>query len=172
MHAGTTVDAFLRDNLEWLVKATNWAKFSATASLGVIQKGQIKDSLQILSPYLPQPGQPRGSGNSIYCEGGALYALGIIHSNNGEAVRDYLLNYVKDDKTNEVVQHGACLGLGLAALATGDITLYEHLKEILYLDNAVSGESAAIAMGLVMLGSGGGWSPSNKKHFINGIHFI
>lgn len=31
MHCGTTVDAFLRENLEWLKKATNWAKFSATA---------------------------------------------------------------------------------------------------------------------------------------------
>lgn len=31
MHCGTTVDAFLRDNLDWLKKATNWAKFSATA---------------------------------------------------------------------------------------------------------------------------------------------
>lgn len=31
MHCGTTVDAFLRENLDWLKKATNWAKFSATA---------------------------------------------------------------------------------------------------------------------------------------------
>jgi hypothetical protein len=31
MHAGTTVDTFLRDNLDWLARATNWAKFSATA---------------------------------------------------------------------------------------------------------------------------------------------
>lgn len=31
MHCGTTVDTFLRENLEWLKKATNWAKFSATA---------------------------------------------------------------------------------------------------------------------------------------------
>ncbi len=38
MHAGTTVDTFLRDNLDWLSRATNWAKFSATASLGVIHR--------------------------------------------------------------------------------------------------------------------------------------
>ena len=31
MHCGTTVDAFLRENLDWLKKATNWAKFAATA---------------------------------------------------------------------------------------------------------------------------------------------
>ena len=40
MHSGTTTDVFLRDNLDWLGKATNWAKFTATASLGVIHKGQ------------------------------------------------------------------------------------------------------------------------------------
>ncbi len=38
MHAGTTVDTFLRDNLDWLSRATNWAKFSATAGLGVIHR--------------------------------------------------------------------------------------------------------------------------------------
>ena len=38
MHAGTTRDTFLRENLEWLSRATNWAKFSATAGLGVIHK--------------------------------------------------------------------------------------------------------------------------------------
>ena len=41
MHAGTTVDAFLRDNLEWLSRATNWAKFGATAGLGVIHRGHL-----------------------------------------------------------------------------------------------------------------------------------
>ncbi len=38
MHAGTSVDVFLRENLEWLGRATNWAKFSAVASLGVIHR--------------------------------------------------------------------------------------------------------------------------------------
>lgn len=36
--SGTTVDTFLRENMEWLSRATNWAKFSATAGLGVIHK--------------------------------------------------------------------------------------------------------------------------------------
>lgn len=30
-----------RENLEWLARATNWAKFTATASLGVIHKVNI-----------------------------------------------------------------------------------------------------------------------------------
>lgn len=41
MHSGTTVDSFLRDNLEWLSRATNWAKFGATAGLGVIHRGHL-----------------------------------------------------------------------------------------------------------------------------------
>lgn len=41
MHAGTTRDTFLRENLEWLKTATNWAMFGATASLGVIHHGHL-----------------------------------------------------------------------------------------------------------------------------------
>jgi 26S proteasome regulatory subunit N2 len=54
IHAGTSVHQFLHDNLDWLARATNWAKFSATASLGVIHKGNLKDSRNVLSKYLPQ----------------------------------------------------------------------------------------------------------------------
>ena len=35
----------MRDNLDWLARATNWDKLSATASLGVIHRGHEKDSL-------------------------------------------------------------------------------------------------------------------------------
>jgi 26S proteasome regulatory subunit N2 len=160
MHAGTTVDQFLRNNLEWLGKASNWAKFSATASLGVIHKGQIKESLNILQPYLPSAvGGPNttnrnapGAG-SVYSEGGALFALGIIHSNHGDNMTELLSNIVINQAANPVVQHGACFGLGLSAMATGNESLYEKLRDILYLDNAVSGEAAGVAMGLVMMGS-------------------
>lgn len=51
MHNGTTCDdflrfenfiqkqyVFLRDNLDWISKATNWNKFNAVASLGLIHK--------------------------------------------------------------------------------------------------------------------------------------
>jgi 26S proteasome regulatory subunit N2 len=54
MYSGTTTDTFLRENFEWLRQATNWAKFSAIASLGVIQKGQISSSKTILDIYLPK----------------------------------------------------------------------------------------------------------------------
>ena len=39
MCAGTSDDSFLRDNLTWVAKATNWGKFSAVACLGVIHHG-------------------------------------------------------------------------------------------------------------------------------------
>ena len=35
-HFGTMSDISLRENLDWLKRASNWAKFTATASLGVI----------------------------------------------------------------------------------------------------------------------------------------
>jgi len=148
MHCGTTSDTFLRNNLEWLARATNWAKFTATASLGVIHKGHEKESLKLMSSYLPKDG---GSG-SAYQEGGGLYALGLIHSNHGESIKGYLLQQLKNS-TTDMVRHGGCLGLGLAAMGTQQNDIYEQLKFNLYQDDAVTGEAAGIAMGLVMLGS-------------------
>eukprot|EP01102_Stenamoeba_stenopodia_P013510 TRINITY_DN4394_c0_g1_i1.p1 TRINITY_DN4394_c0_g1~~TRINITY_DN4394_c0_g1_i1.p1 ORF type:complete len:951 (-),score=235.34 TRINITY_DN4394_c0_g1_i1:34-2886(-) len=149
MHAGTTTDTFLRENLEWLSRATNWAKFSATAGLGVIHKGHLKEGKSLLGPYLPQ----QNVSSSPYSEGGALYALGIIHANHGESITKYLLNALHQATTDEVTQHGACLGLGVAAMATGNDEIYENLKNVLYGDSAVAGEAAGLAMGLVMLGT-------------------
>ena len=56
MSAGTTADSFLRDNLEWLSRATNWGKFTATATLGVIHRGHVKQAMSLMAPYLPQQG--------------------------------------------------------------------------------------------------------------------
>lgn len=90
---------------------------------------------------------------------------------------DYLLNQSKDANV-DAVKHGACLGLGLAAMGTAREDIYEQLKLNLFQDDAVtglssyfctiwlieliiftpslnsSGEAAGIAMGLVMLGTG------------------
>ena len=38
----TKNDAFLKENIEWCAKATNWARFAATASLGAIHMGNTK----------------------------------------------------------------------------------------------------------------------------------
>ncbi|XP_041981183.1 26S proteasome non-ATPase regulatory subunit 1 [Aricia agestis] len=148
MHAGTTSDTFLRDNLEWLARATNWAKLTVTASLGVIHRGHENESLALMQSYLPKEAGP----SSGYSEGGGLYALGLIHANHGANIIDYLLTQLKDAQ-NEMVRHGGCLGLGLAAMGTHRQDVYEQLKFNLYQDDAVTGEAAGIAMGMVMLGS-------------------
>lgn len=153
MHYGTTSDTFLRENLEWLGKAVNWAKFTATASLGVIHHGHEKDALHLLAPYLPKTPAPATQTTAGYTEGGALYALGLIYANHGLSIIDYLLNHLKEIHYNEAIRHGACLGVGLAAMGTNRVDIYNQLKFFLYQDDAITGEAAGIAMGLVMLGS-------------------
>ncbi|KAK6161426.1 hypothetical protein DH2020_004807 [Rehmannia glutinosa] len=150
MHAGTTVDTFLRENLDWLSRATNWAKFSATAGLGVIHGGHLQQGRSLMAPYLPQGGA--GGGGSPYSEGGALYALGLIHANHGEGIKQFLRESLRSTNV-EVIQHGACLGLGLAALGTADNDIFDDIKNVLYTDSAVAGEAAGISMGLLMVGT-------------------
>lgn len=150
MQAGTTNDSFLRKNLDWLAKSNHWAKFTATASLGVVHKGQVAESMSLLSTYLPN-----GTTRSPYSEGGAFYALGLIHANQKNAsTESFLLQSLSTSQGNEVLQVGACLGLGLTALATKSAPVYEALRNVLFLDSAVAGEAAGYAMGLVMAGSG------------------
>jgi len=149
MHSGTTHDQFLRDNLDWLSRATNWAKLSATATLGVIHRGHEKESLSLMQSYLPKDSAGTSSG---YAEGGGLYALGLIHANHGGDITEYLLGQVKE-ATSEQIKHGGCLGLGLAAMGTHRGDVYEQLKFCLYQDDAVTGEAAGLGMGLVELGS-------------------
>ena len=90
--------------------------------------------------------------SSGYAEGGGLYALGLIHANHGGEITEYLLKQVKEGG-NEQIRHGGCLGLGLAAMGTHRSDVYEQLKFNLYQDDAVTGEAAGLAMGLVELGS-------------------
>jgi len=117
MHAGTTVDSFIRDNLDWLGRATNWSKFSATAALGVIHRGHLSQGMKLLAPYLP--GSASGASSSPYTEGGSLFGLGLIFANHGRSVDKFLLGQLQD-ANDEVVQHGAALGLGVAGIATAD----------------------------------------------------
>mmetsp|Transcript_62041 Transcript_62041/g.147835 ORF Transcript_62041/g.147835 Transcript_62041/m.147835 type:complete len:1013 (-) Transcript_62041:62-3100(-) len=149
MHCGTTVDTFVTENMDWLKRATNWAKFSATACVGMMHKGCINNSRNVMKEYLPKP----GISSSPFSEGGALYALGLIHANHGEGILKYLSEALRNANNNETIQHGACLGLGLAGMASGNEELYEDLRVVLFSDNAVAGEAAGLAMGLVMLGT-------------------
>ncbi|OBA23346.1 hypothetical protein METBIDRAFT_76377 [Metschnikowia bicuspidata var. bicuspidata NRRL YB-4993] len=154
MHMGTTDDSFFRKNLDWLGKASNWSKFSATAALGVIHKGNLSQGRNILKPYLP------GSTGSAYTRGGSLFGLGLIFAGHGRETIDYLKLFIDESgnsagtANSDVVSHGACLGSGVAGMGSNSESLYEALKVVLYSDSAVSGQAAGLAMGLVMLGSG------------------
>ncbi|ANQ10076.1 26S proteasome subunit [Plasmodium coatneyi] len=167
MQTGTTCDVFLRSNIEWLSKAINWAKFSSTASLGVVYKGHVNESFIVLSSHLPCNDVTRQITNNmnvgispsgVYSEGGSLYALGLIHANyntNDKKVKNFLLAQLKLNVNDEVLQHGCCLGLGLVCMGENDDEqVYDELKGVMYSDSAVAGESAAYAIGLLKLGSG------------------
>ncbi|PHJ24016.1 26s proteasome subunit [Cystoisospora suis] len=154
MQAGTSCDVFLRWNLDWMARASNWARFSATASLGVVHKGHVRDGMKLLRTYLPSSAS--SSSSSPYSEGGAFYALGIINANQqSSSIREYLLQQLQAAGTSsEPKQQGCCLGLGLVCLGNhDDAEVYEALKGVLFLDSAVAGEAAAIAVGLLLLGS-------------------
>ena len=101
-----------------------------------------------MAPYLGN----NGPTHSPFSEGGALYALGLIHTNHGESIKPFLLESLRAT-TSEIVQHGACLGLGLAAIGTADEEVFEEVKQVLYTDSAVAGEAAGISMGLLMVGT-------------------
>ncbi|GAA6007268.1 hypothetical protein JCM10207_001565 [Rhodosporidiobolus poonsookiae] len=152
-HAGTTSDQFLRDNLAWLGKASNWSKFTATAALGVIHKGNLAQGRAILGPYLPSADGAGGAGKSVYAEGGSLYALGLVNANHGSAETVGYLRGEMEGSQEEIIQHGAALGLGVAAMGSANEEVYDSLRTILFNDSAVAGEAAGYAMGLVMLGS-------------------
>ncbi|CAJ2499635.1 Uu.00g024880.m01.CDS01 [Anthostomella pinea] len=152
MNQGTTNDKFFRDNLEWLGKAVNWSKFTATAALGVIHRGNLSQSRKLLEPYLPRGAGGINSG-SPYSQGGALYAYGLIHANHGADALDYLKTQFSAAE-EEVIQHGGALGLGLAGMASGNEEIFDNLKAVLYADSALNGEAVGLSMGLIMLGTG------------------
>ncbi|XP_061385328.1 uncharacterized protein LOC133320747 [Danaus plexippus] len=149
MQAGTTCDVFVKENLEWLAAATGWSKFLLAASAGVLQKGHLSASQQVLAAYLP------GSGSGPYAEGGGLYGLGLIRANQFDfETKNYLLSQLTaapnySQNNFDPYQHGACLGLGLMAMGTND----PALKNILFGQSSIAGEAAALAMGLVSLES-------------------
>ena len=150
-NSGTASDWFIRDNLDWLNKAVNWSKFSVTAALGVIHRGNIGQGRKLLEPYLRDSA---AGASSAYSKGGALFGLGLIYANHGKHVLEFLYNELRKSQTEEVIQHGAALGLGVAGMATEADNLVEELKNALWSDSAISGQAAGLGMGLVLLGSG------------------
>lgn len=80
--------------------------------------------------------------------------LGLIHANHGN---DKAISYLMRELSGSsapAVRHGVCLGAGLACLGTRNRNIYDNIKQsALYSDDAVTGEAAGLAMGLVMAGS-------------------
>lgn len=181
MAAGTSTDTFLRGNMEYLAKAANWAKFSVTASQGVIHRGQPPERARaLLASYLPP--EAGAGGASPYSEGGALYAVGLIAAAKGATggaapagagassssssapasspsgeLQEYLLASLRGTQ-NEVLQHGSAMGLGLAGLGSRSEASFSALREVLFQDSAVAGEAAGIAIGLTLAGAGPAWT--------------
>lgn len=153
IYCGTTIDTFLRCNMEWLTRANYWAKFVVTASLGVIHRGHIDDGLAVVEPYLPK----ESIGFLPYQEAGAFYALGLIHAPVGVTRNrntiDYLKNALRKYSTSEQIIHGASLGIGLAAMGLKDEELLDSLFACVSGCDAVASEGAALGIGLLMMGS-------------------
>lgn len=71
-----------------------------------------------------------------------VLCLGLIHTNHGGEITEYLLGQLKE-ATTDIVRHGGCLGLGLAAMGTARQDIYDQLKLSLYQDDAVTGDYCA-----------------------------
>jgi 26S proteasome regulatory subunit N2 len=107
----------------------------------------VTEAMHLLQPYLPpNPNGDEdgdGGGNPVspsggYAEGGSLYALGLIHGSQTGTSREkrdettaFLRNHLRASHANEVISHGAALGVGLTALGSANLTIVNELKEIL-----------------------------------------
>lgn len=111
-----------RENLEWLARATNWAKFTATASLGVIHKVNLchygKNTAQ----------SQKGTG---VCFPDGLYLTmcinpGVVQGHEKEALQLMATYLPKDTSPGSAYQEGGGLyALGLIhANHGGDIIDY------------------------------------------------
>jgi 26S proteasome regulatory subunit N2 len=159
MRFGTFNMQFLKENVELLRRQTHWGRFNAVATAGLIFRGHHKHAMSLLQPHLAMAGHSDGhfggttttttTTTTGHSEGGAYFALGLIHSHHGHKIKKELLNNLKT-MDNENTQHGIALGLAVAAFSTADEEVYDALKNILYMDNAISGEAAGYAMGLIM----------------------
>jgi 26S proteasome regulatory subunit N2 len=59
---------------------------------------------------------------------------------------------------HDVLRHGACLGLGCAAMGTGDGAAFSSMRDVLFSEAAVASEGAALGIGLLLTGRGASWT--------------
>ena len=152
MYARTQDDTVLKQNKDWMGKMTNWCRFAATASLGIVHLGNTEKGKEVITPYLP------GSqlNPSIYAQSGAYYALGLIYQNTNNPEILELLNKALTDNSNnnETMLHGILLAHGLVSMGSSNEQAYTKQRDFMYKDdNAIIGEAATYSIGLSMLGS-------------------
>lgn len=156
LNAGTTNDTLYRNNKN-LISGRDWNRFLEFASLGMIHQGNI-DPFEILKEVLPSLESTSG-------EPGALMALGIMNAGrNDEETTEYFLNWL--DNNNEEMVFGACMGLGLNMMQTGDKQLFERLKVLFSIDNTIIQESALYSIGLLFSGC----EDKEAIDFIRSVH--
>jgi len=150
--------------------------------MGVIHAGHTSEAMTLLEPYLPPSAPAEGgevptvSSTGGYAEGGSLYALGLIHGSHAGSstakrleASQFLRNHLRNSHANEVISHGAALGVGLTSFGSSDLDVVNELKELLYTDSAVAGEAAAYSMGMVLVGSGAGNASSSANEELTEI---
>ncbi|CAD8134748.1 unnamed protein product [Paramecium octaurelia] len=143
--AGTQDTSFLQANQQWATKCNYWQRFTATSTLGMINKYNIEESQQIMAAHLSQ--------TNPFEIGGALYGLGLIHfGTQDQQLLLKLSDYMKSQK--EQIIHGACLGSGLIAFASEDEKLNQDYHNLVSKNESVYGEGASIGFGLLNAGSG------------------
>jgi 26S proteasome regulatory subunit N2 len=123
--------------------------------------------MHLLEPYLPPNPSADGAApvtdGGGYAEGGSLYALGLIHGSHPgssaekrQETSDFLRTHLRLSHANEVISHGAALGVGLTCMGSAKAAVVNELKEVLDTDSAVAGEAAGYAIGMVLVGTGAG----------------
>ena len=121
LQAYTQDDSFLQkeENLQWAGKCSHWNKFSSIASLGLIFKNH--KNKDVLKKFLP--GSNNAEVANHYPNGGSLYGLGLLFTGtSNQEIIDYIIEVTTNPahNQNEVIMHGACLGLGLTAFASAN----------------------------------------------------
>ena len=151
MYAGTADDNFFRYNTDWFIQNRNWAQFTTAAAIGGIHIGHLKDATHILQTFLQDNAPP-------HVIGGGIYALGLIYVNYNwdEEIINSVIEKINSTtkKNSDVIQHGACLALGLISMGSRCEQHYQILLDVIKADKPEPGEAAGYALGMVMLGSG------------------
>ncbi|KAG2721124.1 hypothetical protein I3760_02G066800 [Carya illinoinensis] len=105
MHAGTTVDTFLRENLDWLSRATNWAKFSATAGLGLAALGTADEEIyDDIKTVLYTDGAVAGEAAGI--------SMGLLMVGTASEKASEMLAYAHETQHEKIIR-GLALGTAL-----------------------------------------------------------